>query len=170
MDIHEKLRLHSIPRWTMVNVSRPQNVAEHTYGVTIIALEIAKKLRMYEREEEILWLAIHHDMLEVLTGDVPSPTKMRVSDAWIEMEKTLDPEMYRISKGGAPEIRAVVKLADFIESMWYLDLYGVGSYPKKVIGWLETKFDAALQKYAADNQGYEWYLIRDLMADIRNMA
>jgi 5'-deoxynucleotidase YfbR-like HD superfamily hydrolase len=38
MNIHQKLRLYTINRWGMVEVSRHQSVAEHSYNVALIEL------------------------------------------------------------------------------------------------------------------------------------
>ena len=85
MNIHQKLRLSNIPRWTMVNTTRQQSVAEHSYNVTLIAMELAKRMSVGEDyggidrfaiHKDIVLIAINHDLMEVLTGDIPAPTKM----------------------------------------------------------------------------------------------
>ena len=72
-------RLKLIPRWSLMRNTQPENDAEHSLQVAMIAHAIAVIGRdRYGREtdpEHVLALAVYHDATEVMTGDLPTPVK-----------------------------------------------------------------------------------------------
>ncbi len=72
-------RLRLISRWSLMRNTQPENDAEHSLQVAMIAHAIAVigKTR-YGRDtdpEHVLSLAVYHDATEVMTGDLPTPVK-----------------------------------------------------------------------------------------------
>ena len=72
-------RLKLISRWSLMRNAMPENDAEHSLQVAMIAHAIAVIGReRYGRDtdpEHILSLAVYHDATEVMTGDLPTPVK-----------------------------------------------------------------------------------------------
>lgn len=72
-------RLKLISRWSLMRNTQPENDAEHSLQVAMIAHAIAIIGRnRYGREvnpEHVLSLAVYHDATEVMTGDLPTPVK-----------------------------------------------------------------------------------------------
>ena len=72
-------RLKLIRRWSLMRNTQPENDAEHSLQVAMIAHAIAVIRRdRYGREtdpEHVLALAVYHDATEVMTGDLPTPVK-----------------------------------------------------------------------------------------------
>ncbi len=72
-------RLKLIRRWSLMRNTQPENDAEHSLQVAMIAHAIAVLGRdRYGREvnpEHVLSLAVYHDATEVMTGDLPTPVK-----------------------------------------------------------------------------------------------
>lgn len=72
-------RLKFIRRWGLMRNTQPENDAEHSLQVAMIAHGIAVIARdRYGRDvdpEHVLALAVYHDATEVLTGDMPTPVK-----------------------------------------------------------------------------------------------
>ena len=72
-------RLRYIRRWGLMRSVMPENDAEHSLQVAMIAHAIAVIGReSYGREcdpEHILALGVYHDVSEVITGDMPTPVK-----------------------------------------------------------------------------------------------
>ena len=72
-------RLKLITRWSLMRNTQPENDAEHSLQVAMIAHAIAVIGRdRYHREtdpEHVLTLAVYHDATEVMTGDLPTPVK-----------------------------------------------------------------------------------------------
>ena len=72
-------RLKLIRRWSLMRNTQPENDAEHSLQVAMIAHAIAVIGRdRYRRDtdpEHVLTLAVYHDATEVMTGDLPTPVK-----------------------------------------------------------------------------------------------
>jgi len=72
-------RLRLIHRWSLMRNTVPENDAEHSLQVAMIAHAIAVIARdRYGRDvnpEHVLSLAVYHDATEVMTGDLPTPVK-----------------------------------------------------------------------------------------------
>ena len=72
-------RLRLIRRWSLMRNTQPENDAEHSLQVAMIAhaLAVLAKNR-YGRDvdpEHVVTLAVYHDATEVMTGDLPTPVK-----------------------------------------------------------------------------------------------
>ena len=72
-------RLKHIRRWGLMHCAVPENDAEHSLQVAMIAHALAVMARdRYGRKvdpEHVLALAVYHDATEVFTGDMPTPVK-----------------------------------------------------------------------------------------------
>ncbi|QTE71918.1 5'-deoxynucleotidase [Clostridiales bacterium FE2011] len=72
-------RLRLIHRWSLMRNTVPENDAEHSLQVAMIAHAIAIIARdRYGKDvdpEHVLSLAVYHDATEVMTGDLPTPVK-----------------------------------------------------------------------------------------------
>ncbi len=72
-------RLKLIRRWSLMRNTQPENDAEHSLQVAMIAHAIAViGQNRYHRDtdpEHVLTLAVYHDATEVMTGDLPTPVK-----------------------------------------------------------------------------------------------
>ena len=72
-------RLRLIHRWSLMRNTVPENDAEHSLQVAMIAHAIAIIARdRYGKDvdpEHVLSLAGYHDATEVMTGDLPTPVK-----------------------------------------------------------------------------------------------
>ena len=72
-------RLRHIRRWGLMRSALPENDAEHSLQVAMIAHGLAVIARdRYHRPvepEHVLALAVYHDATEVITGDMPTPVK-----------------------------------------------------------------------------------------------
>ena len=72
-------RLRLIRRWSLMRNTVPENDAEHSLQMAMIAHAIAVIARdRYGKQvdpEHVLSLAVYHDATEVMTGDLPTPVK-----------------------------------------------------------------------------------------------
>ncbi len=77
-------RLRYIRRWGLMRSVMPENDAEHSLQVAMIAHAIAIiGKQQYGREcspEHILALGVYHDVSEVITGDMPTPVKYHTKE------------------------------------------------------------------------------------------
>jgi 5'-deoxynucleotidase len=72
-------RLKLISRWPLMRNVITENVSEHSLQVAFVAHALAiiknKRFNGNVNPERIALLAMYHDASEVLTGDLPTPTK-----------------------------------------------------------------------------------------------
>lgn len=72
-------RLRHIRRWGLMRSAMPENDAEHSLQVAMIAHGLAVMARDHYGKavnpEHALALAVYHDATEVITGDLPTPVK-----------------------------------------------------------------------------------------------
>ncbi len=77
-------RLRYIRRWGLMRSVMPENDAEHSLQVAMIAHAIAIMGRdQYGRDvdpEHVLALGVYHDVSEVITGDMPTPVKYQTDE------------------------------------------------------------------------------------------
>jgi 5'-deoxynucleotidase YfbR-like HD superfamily hydrolase len=131
LGLGDVLRADSVKRWQIVDILKDQSLAEHTYGVAMIAIELAKRLGA--DQSRALFAAVLHDMPEVITGDIPTPVKevLAVRDRIDEIEK----EIYfsGVNLNTFEDVAHIVKQADLLESCWFLrHRRGLGPHPTSV--------------------------------------
>jgi 5'-deoxynucleotidase len=72
-------RLQYIQRWSLMRNTHPENVAEHSFHVAILAHALCTIAEtVYHKDvptDRIVAAALFHDVAEVLTGDIPTPVK-----------------------------------------------------------------------------------------------
>ena len=72
-------RLRLVQRWGLMRAAEPENVAEHSHQVAVVAHALAViGNRYYGRNvdpAQVALVALFHDASEVLTGDLPTPVK-----------------------------------------------------------------------------------------------
>lgn len=119
-DLEALIRLCHVPRWVTVPLLRPQSVAEHSYRVAIISLQLLRQLGKMAEVGHVVTAALIHERSEATTGDIPAPLK----------------------KGSATDLNEspihslgeyVLKLADLIEAFSYLGCYGYSSIRRQEI-------------------------------------
>ncbi len=98
----EVARLKSVPRtgWLLRGVRDVESVADHSFGVAVIALFLSDRARQLGRDVDltlVLRMALLHDLPEARTGDLPStykkyidPDALRVADDRITEEMLRD--------------------------------------------------------------------------------
>jgi len=117
------LKLSHVPRWSIVDMTKTQSVADHSFRVALIANYIADELTILKDRKSVLFItALFHDINEAKTGDIPSTCK--VND---ELVNSIE--------------ESVVKLADILEAIIFLERYAVNS--KKVAVYLHNKLAKA---------------------------
>jgi 5'-deoxynucleotidase YfbR-like HD superfamily hydrolase len=127
MKINDILRASGVTRWHIVRMVRPQSLAEHTFDVVMVARAIAKIAGM--DDAEITKAALLHDLDEIVTGDIPTPTKVRARNNGWELN-----DLYKsITKRElSPDESLVVRLADKLADLYWLWLHAVGPHANQV--------------------------------------
>ncbi len=127
MKLSELMLVQGVARWHMVEMSRPQSVAEHSFNVAMIAGEFASHFRTVEEVAAVTMMALLHDVDEVHTGDAPSPTKK-------------EPVLKETFQGRA------VQIADKLEAYWYAFHYAIGPRRRFVVEDTRLRFKNLLEK------------------------
>ena len=128
-------RLRYIRRWGLMRSVMPENDAEHSLQVAMIAHAIAIMGRdNYGRQvnpEHVLALGVYHDVSEVITGDMPTPVKYQTDElrkSYKDVERMANERLLSMLPEGlrgayAPYLtapadydRQVVKAADSISA------------------------------------------------------
>lgn len=176
LNLRHRLRACHVKRWHIVECTKIQTVAEHSFNVAVIAEAICKAIGAEkELRDEVREYAIHHDIPEVVLGDLPTSVKAVFGDDAIgEVEKVaemLDP----LSATNSFEVHRVVKLADLLDSVIFLAQHGVGTHARKVreviikdIGMLMFSFDyqERIKLQELVNQIKVWDTDQDLGDDV----
>ncbi|MBQ4544312.1 MAG: 5'-deoxynucleotidase [Oscillospiraceae bacterium] len=87
-------RMKYISRWSLMRNTRTENVAEHSYHVSVLAHALAVISRdVFGFDVDpgrVCAAALYHDMPEILTGDLPTPIKYYgadIKEAYKRIEK-----------------------------------------------------------------------------------
>ena len=115
-NLATQLRLSAVKRWGIVEMSRQQSVAEHSYNVALIALNLVGASvghKGFSKEDEslLLTLCLVHDMPEVFSGDIPSTIKGAFKEELDDWDFTLMPMRGRLI--------SLVFISVFLVSMVY---------------------------------------------------
>ena len=128
-------RLRYIRRWGLMRSVMPENDAEHSLQVAMIAHAIAIMGRdRYGRQvdpEHVLALGVYHDVSEVITGDMPTPVKYQTDElrrSYKDVERMANERLLSMLPEGlrpayapylsipADEERQIIKAADSISA------------------------------------------------------
>lgn len=129
MYLTDALALATVPRWTVVRTVRPQSVAEHCFNVSIIVHEILERepqlaLSGAVRPYNLVFHALHHDIDECVTGDIPRHAKN-----FLRPKRDL-PAMVKGVPSVGINVREldIVKFADLMEAATFINMNGVGAH------------------------------------------
>lgn len=103
---------------------RQQNLAEHSFGVMQLIRYIWPEAR-----REVYLAAMHHDLPEFITGDIPAPIKRRMPTLAVALEQAERgaAPLYQ-DFGLTPTEEAVLKWCDTMELvLWCLEEIQLGS-------------------------------------------
>lgn len=156
IQIQDVLRAGHIKRWNIVNTTRPQTLAEHLFNVAMISHTIASQLDLTDHQMAmVLSWALAHDVPEVVCGDTPTPTKKRIEANGFDMEVIycdIDPTYSDIKEYVDTDkiVHDIVKVADLLESYYFLNENGAGRHADQVCANIATKLHMFMQELPDD--------------------
>lgn len=129
------MRMMVIKRWGIISMTRTQSVAEHSYNVAMMALNIYNNSRnLGVNVERILMLALTHDLPEIHTGDIPMSLKTDdIKQAVKEYENAAYPKLSAFKQQSKEIELLVVKAADIMEAITYCRRYSDDPRSNEVI-------------------------------------
>jgi 5'-deoxynucleotidase YfbR-like HD superfamily hydrolase len=106
----------SVTRFHTKRVIKSQTIADHSWGVALIALEIA-----HDPSIELVKAVLYHDLAESVTGDTPATAKWVSNDLKTSLQKLEDNFNKRLGLQTqlSEEEEEVLKWADMIELIMY---------------------------------------------------
>ena len=121
-------RLCEVERWQIVRTTKNQNVAEHTFIVTLLALKLADATGVMR--DQVMQAALFHDAEEAWTGDIPSPMKQFINKDNVPKRAMLGEMAWLDYKEGvdSPIIGMLIKIADLASDIKFLSKYGEGAH------------------------------------------
>lgn len=130
-------RLRYIQRWSLMRNVMKENVAEHSYHVSLIThclCSIANDVFNKEvNTEKAVTLSLFHDVTEVFTGDIPTPVKHHNPDILRNFRDIEELAAEKLANQAPEELKKVYKsviyeqyeeeLSRFIKAADLLDAY-----------------------------------------------
>lgn len=182
MNLRDKLRAQNIIRWQIVDVEKKQSIAEHTFNVMLIAYEISKESGLYAERgySEFLEYLMHHDLPEVLTGDIPTVTKVKIGrKLFDDLDKKIEPLLGRWeSMYENSYFWHVFKVSELIEIIYFLMHRRGNEHQDLVLQSVWSDYDdyvKALKKMGVADEMYEFIhtavckVFKDLGAEITTL-
>ena len=143
MKLNDMMRAQHVKRFHIVNTTKSQSVAEHSFNVALLAREIAIKMGFdSENIDKVTLAAMFHDMDEVITGDIPTPTKLRFKEKGVDLNNNGIEVPYQ---SGSDSVNRIVKIADYIEAAWFLEENGSGRHAESVLADIDAKMEEFIQ-------------------------
>lgn len=148
MNLRDVYRSSDVTRWGIVKVARNQSVAEHSFQVAMIASRICDLMGEHHSfKDNVVALALVHDLPEVITGDLASPLKGLLGDEarhrLEEFEASITVLGHKVPQRPS-KASYVVKAADLIEAIAFLDQNAMTDHGS----WVQQKLREDLDRRA----------------------
>lgn len=161
--------LAHVPRWSVLRRQANQSVVEHSWFVTMYALELVDitgwKRGGTDSLSRLMQYALVHDLDEIWTGDVPGPGKRLlvnghaavIKSALAERMRNILPQHYVSYTEHCPDIKALVRCADMIDAVLYLcDEFQLGNMSVGAVGHEKSPLGANYKRLRAAWDALPW--------------
>ena len=179
LTLADLARSGHVTRWHSVRTSRNQTLAEHHYMVTRISNRLAKDILGPELDDSGLLLIMEyaslHDTPELLMGDLPSPLKRhieqisRADNPVKAIEAEIAPWLVEMKNGikeKHPEYLTIIKLADLIDAILFIEHEGIGKHATVVAKGLHQQFRKKVEEAEQDFPAYPWNFSKKLLNEL----
>lgn len=149
--VDRALDAQHVKRWSLVATTAESNVASHSFNVAVIAMAIFKEMRNknHLNKYELCYYALLHDLDEVFTGDMPTPTKTALRQNGVE-PNALFPGQGEVRP--PDELYNIIKLADLIDNWFFISQHGSGVRAGIAAAEVRTRLDDAIRGARPDLQ------------------
>ncbi len=177
LSFKDLARVGHVTRWHSVRVGRQQTLAEHHYLVAMLTNKLAKDILNVSDSERLNMVeyAMWHDLPEILLGDLPSPLKRRVAQLCSGGPNPLDileqqaaPWLFNQKKKlqEKPEQAIIVKLADLIDAIVFIEQEGMGNHSATVAVQLREVFNEKVGEAQKNHSGLPWEKAMALLSEL----
>ena len=141
MNIQDKLKAGTVNRWNIVSTIRPQTLAEHLFNVAMICEALAENIPTVP-VTTVVYYGLIHDIEEVILGDLPTPTKLKMKRMGLNWDKLVQSVMEDKDRLAPTEnLQKLIKTADKMEALWFITTYGIGRHADLVQYRMEKDWD-----------------------------
>ncbi len=179
LEFADLARSGHVTRWHSVRTTRNQTLAEHHYMVTRLSNRLAKEILGPALDDSgllrIMDYASLHDTPELLMGDLPSPLKRHIEAISGDnnpihlIEQEIAPwlgEMREEMRRRNPEHLLIVKLADLIDALLFIEHEGIGAHAREVGRGLREILAAKVAEATRGYPQYNWSAADRLMDEL----
>lgn len=142
--IETVMRMNHVKRWHMIDTTRQQTLAEHSCNVAMLAMLCARRAPgMYFGDPmAVSALALVHDVGEVFTGDVPTPTK-RMNPMLASMLGELEDQhtSFDFLYPCPGKSQWLIKVCDLADGIRFIREHGIGDIAKHATIGLEKQLE-----------------------------
>lgn len=164
-DYRSLIRLGDVRRWHTVIMAREQTVADHSFRVTVIAMELAHQLGVTLTPTDVM-LILFHDAGEDRFGDIPTTAKRSMASSladalskmqWKVVENIPSYMTFGYNQFSCVKAERIAKLADLMEAAIFTKENTVSNQgtSSQVYGYIMAR----LQQYASKEEVDVCYLI-----------
>lgn len=151
MNWKEIMLSRHVKRWHTIQIVGEQTLADHQYGVMLIALYLFDRLVGIADDRDgalqLLVYCMFHDTYEFRTGDIPTPAKANGPKAPVIM-----PFHNAFMVEPSPDMVRFIKMADRLEGLGFIHSHWVGVHSAKVRQQYADNIVALLAEY-----GESWH-------------
>ena len=148
-SFHETMRLSGIQRWGVIEMSRRQSVAEHSYNVAMISRMICERglFGPLTTKQSMEW-ALYHDLPEVASGDIPSSWKQSNPVMFANLESEMFPVYASFkSRQSGTDVKGIVKIADYVDAIQFAQKFCVDSRKEVIIKEIKYRMGKVISAY-----------------------
>jgi len=151
----------AVKRYHVKRTHRTQTIAEHTFGMLMLVKQVTEGHGDYglQSRSTIYEAILHHDLPELMTGDIPAPIKRahpELGPLIDSIERDLYPLYQEFRLDLTQEEAALLKWADRMELvLWCLEEFRMGNtYMKPTVarglGWIIAAYLPPCAKQLTD--------------------
>lgn len=148
--IDRALDAQFVRRWNLVATTAPNSVASHSFNVAMIAMALRKVMfnTIDISQSDVCFYAIIHDIDEVYTGDLPTPTKAAIREKGVEPNSLFVGQ--NVEKKPPDKIAKIIKMADLIDNYIFIRQYGVGDRANRAADEVGCRLNKAIRESDED--------------------
>lgn len=127
----------------------------------MLSLHICDALEIEERYRyEILLYALHHDLSEIITGDISTVAKQIIKgnggEKGVDALDNVFPKIKELQARCKALGMAIVKVADIIDAITFLEIEGVGTHAETVKVRLKLRLQDKIKEHKEKWPIYKW--------------